>query len=61
MYVCLCNGIKDSELTALAREGVRTASEAYRRLGVEVNCEDCIEYVQLFIDEERAAAGEMPV
>jgi bacterioferritin-associated ferredoxin len=51
MYVCLCNGIKDSELRELARKGVRTAEEAYRHLGVEMTCVDCADYIQVVIDE----------
>jgi len=51
MFVCLCNGIKDTELRDLARNGVRKAEDAYREIGVEMHCEDCSEYVQAVIDE----------
>ena len=51
MYVCLCNGIKDSELQDLARNGIRKAEDAYRQMGVEMHCEDCADYVQVVIDE----------
>jgi bacterioferritin-associated ferredoxin len=51
MYICLCNGIKDTELQELARKGIRTAEDAYRQLGVEMNCVDCSDYVQAFIDD----------
>jgi len=61
MFVCLCNGIRDRELRELAGKGVRTAGEAYRRLGVEMNCADCAECIQGFIDDALnipSAAGE---
>ena len=58
MYICLCNGIKDTELQELARKGVRTAEDAYRQLGVEMNCVDCSDYVQAFIDESAATPAK---
>ena len=51
MFVCLCNGIKDSELRELALEGVSKAEDAYLRMGVEMHCEGCADYVQIVIDE----------
>ena len=51
MYVCLCNAIKDTELEALAREGIRQAEDAYVVLGVEISCSTCVDYVQAVLDE----------
>ena len=57
MFICLCNGIRDSELRELAGDGVRTAGEAYRRLGVEMNCADCADCIQGFIDDALAMSS----
>lgn len=55
MFICICNAIRDTELETLARNGVRTADEAYLALDVEVSCETCREYVQETLDEARAS------
>lgn len=64
MYVCLCNGYRDSELRQLACEGVSCAREAYRALGNGPCCGRCLECAQEIMDEasragERAGAGFM--
>ena len=51
MFVCLCNAIRDQELREAVRGGVRTAEDAYRLFGVEMNCADCGDYVQGIINE----------
>ena len=51
MFVCLCNAIRERELREAIRLGVRTAEEAYRFLGVEMNCADCGDELQRAIDE----------
>lgn len=56
MYVCLCNAIRETELEALARQGVRTAEKAYLALGVEVSCACCEEHVQAVLDETAGAS-----
>lgn len=53
MYVCLCNGIRDSELEDLASRGVRAAEEAYAALDVEMSCETCKDCVQEVLDRAR--------
>jgi bacterioferritin-associated ferredoxin len=58
MYVCLCNAIKESELRELAHSGVREAHAPYEALGVELNCETCLEHVQEVLDRTLAPANE---
>ena len=41
MYVCICNGLTESEIAEAARRGARTVTEAYAALGVEINCGHC--------------------
>lgn len=55
MYVCLCNGYRDSELRTLAREGHTTAVGAYLALGNGPCCGTCLDFAQELIDEERHA------
>jgi len=43
MYVCLCNGIRETELKQLGREGVRDVHEAFERLDSEPACTCCLE------------------
>ena len=57
MFVCLCNGYRDSELRELAREGHTDAANAYEALGDEPNCGQCIEIAQEIIDDERRAVA----
>lgn len=51
MYVCVCNGYRESELRDIARQGVGCAREAYGRLGRPPCCGRCLEFAQQIIDE----------
>ena len=50
MYVCSCNGYRDSDLREVAREGIVSAEEAYRALGQGPCCGGCLECAQQIID-----------
>lgn len=41
MYVCICNALTDEQISAAAAQGARTVADAYRILGVEINCGQC--------------------
>jgi bacterioferritin-associated ferredoxin len=56
MYVCLCNGYRESELRALARRGISDAQEAYRALGDGPCCGCCVDFAQEILDTERNRA-----
>lgn len=51
MYVCICNGYRDSEISDVARGGVRCARRAYFELGSGPRCGQCLEMAQDLIDE----------
>jgi bacterioferritin-associated ferredoxin len=53
MYVCICNGYRDSELRELASSGVACAIEAYHTLGGGPCCGRCVPTAQQIIDETR--------
>lgn len=53
MYVCICNGYRESELRTVAREGAATAEDAYLSLGEGPCCGRCLPYAQEVVDSER--------
>lgn len=57
MYVCICNGYRDSELRELARDGIACAIQAYKHLGQGPNCGRCLPVAQQVIDKARASDG----
>jgi len=61
MYVCICNGYRESELREVAAEGVARAEDAYFALGSGPCCGRCLEVAQAVIDAShamRAGAGD---
>lgn len=50
MYVCLCNGYRNTELRALAETGVRCARMAYLTLGGALRCGRCLATAQELTD-----------
>ena len=57
MYVCLCNGYRDSELRELASEGIACAVEAYMTLGNGPCCGRCLECAQKIIDATKGTVS----
>lgn len=55
MYVCICNGYRDSELRELARDGIACAVQAYMHLGQGPNCGQCLPVAQQVMDEVRGS------
>ena len=56
MFVCICNGYRDSELQALARQGVRSVHTAYQSLGCGPRCGRCLSFAQRLMDENGASS-----
>ena len=44
MYLCLCNALKETDVTVAAKDGVPTTNpkEAYARLGKKPDCGVCL-------------------
>jgi bacterioferritin-associated ferredoxin len=61
MYVCICNGYRDSELRALAHQGVRCAHAAYKSLGNGPRCGRCLSFAQQLIDDHAPDGGASPL
>ena len=57
MVVCVCNAIREREVREVARTGVTSACQAYRSLGHQPKCGQCIPYAREIIAGERAAAA----
>lgn len=55
MYVCLCNGYRESELRDMARKGYAVAEEAYEAMGDGPCCGQCVDFAQEIMDEERVS------
>ena len=63
MYVCVCNAYRDSEIRAVAQNGVRCAKKAYQELGNGPQCGRCLSFAQGLIDgvhEDRPRGGPLP-
>lgn len=56
MVVCVCNAIRECQVREAARSGSTTACQAYRSLGRQPKCGQCVTFARAIIDEERAAA-----
>lgn len=60
MYVCLCNGIRETELKQLGREGVRDIHEAFNRLDSEPVCTCCLDEVEMVLKGEDVLQKTQP-
>lgn len=58
MYVCICNGHRDSDIRAAARQGHRSAKDVYRCLGKPVACGRCLQFATQVINEVHAAQND---
>ena len=56
MVVCVCNAIREDEVRRAARSGAMSACQAYRALGRQAKCGQCVPFAREIIDEERAIA-----
>ena len=58
MYVCNCNGIRESELRRVARHCPGDAEACYAALGKRPNCGTCLGDAEEILFEEREMAFE---
>jgi bacterioferritin-associated ferredoxin len=56
MVVCVCNAIRERDVRGAAREGSRTPRCAYRKLGAQVRCGQCLPFAKQLINAEHATA-----
>jgi bacterioferritin-associated ferredoxin len=54
MYVCICNGVTDQQILAVAEAGCETVSEMTMRTGAGANCGSCLSLVAEMIEDSRS-------
>ena len=54
MIVCVCNAIREEELSSAARQGAPCPRTAYKSLGCQVQCGTCLPCAREVIDDERS-------
>jgi bacterioferritin-associated ferredoxin len=56
MVVCICNAIREQDVRSAARDGSANPRCAYRKLGCQVRCGQCLPFAREIIKAERAIA-----
>lgn len=55
MYVCICNGVTDSQIRQAAANGCREVSELTMRTGCGATCGSCLDMATGLLDDYHAA------
>jgi len=55
MYVCICNGITETQVVRAIGNGARRTAGVYRRLGCAPQCGKCVPDVLSLLRNEAAA------
>jgi bacterioferritin-associated ferredoxin len=50
MVVCVCNAIRESDVREAARQGATSACQAYRALGLQPKCGQCVPFAREIIN-----------
>lgn len=54
MFVCICNALRDRELSEAARTGAASVGDVFRRCGRKPQCGKCLPDVARMIEDARA-------
>lgn len=46
MYLCLCNALRENEVSAAIQDGASSIKEVYGKLGCKPICGKCVPYVK---------------
>lgn len=57
MYICICRGVTDREITAAVGNGLRSVTELAQCLGVGTGCGRCLESVGTLLSPCTAATA----
>lgn len=57
MYICLCNGLTDSQIAKAIAEGAARPREVYASCGCGAQCGRCTAAILGMVREGQAAAG----
>lgn len=58
MYVCICNALREKQLSEAADGDVRTVIEVFRRCGARPQCGKCLPDVAEVIERNRMAESK---
>lgn len=58
MYVCICNALRDRQLSAAA-DGAKSVGEVFRRCEARPQCGKCLPDVAKMIEDARAQTPAM--
>lgn len=58
MYVCICNALKDRQLSAAAADA-KSVGEVFRRCSARPQCGKCLPDVAKIIEAERESSGQL--
>lgn len=53
MVVCVCNAIRERDVRQVARAGATSACQAYRALGRQAKCGQCVPFARAIIASEQ--------
>jgi bacterioferritin-associated ferredoxin len=59
MYICICNGIRESDLRRLARRSAGDPESLYALLGKRPQCRQCLDEAECIVQEERTRPSEL--
>ena len=59
MYICLCNGFTDEQISSAAMAGVRSVKGLFRCLGAQPQCGLCIPDVEELLQQSPAPTVSM--
>jgi bacterioferritin-associated ferredoxin len=62
MFICICNGHRESDIREAAAQGLRSAPEIYRHLGKPPRCGRCLDTAAQVVAEvhESLAGAQSP-
>ncbi len=58
MYLCLCNCLRENEVSAVIQDGATSVREIYGKLGCKPVCGKCVPYVK---ESMLSICGDTPV
>ena len=58
MYVCICNGIRESQVKQAIREGSKTPDQVQAKTGCGADCGSCIHRVNKMLEQESSSNFE---
>lgn len=58
MYVCVCNALTDRKIRSLSECSRGTVADAYRALGIKVQCGKCVPIVRSILDRPQPESSK---